>query len=88
MAGVPAGRATQWIADHEDLDRGWYAGGVGILDVDGDGEFCVAIRSGVFDEDALWLFAGAGVVAGSDPDRERREVEQKMRALRDVLVEE
>jgi len=88
VAGVPAGRATQWIADHEDLDRGWYAGGVGILDVDGDGEFCVAIRSGVFDEDALWLFAGAGVVAGSDPDRERREVEQKMRALRDVLVEE
>jgi len=48
----------------------------------------VAIRSGLFEDDALWLFAGAGIVAGSDPDRERAEVEQKMRALRDVLVED
>ncbi len=88
VAGVPAQRATDWIARHEELDRGWYAGGVGVLDADGDGEFCVAIRSGLFEDDALWLFAGAGIVAGSDPDRERAEVEQKMRALRDVLVED
>lgn len=88
VAGVPAASATGWIAHHEDLDRGWYSGGVGVLDADGDGEFCVAIRSGVFADDALWLFAGAGIVAGSDPEQERREVEQKMRALRDVLVEE
>ena len=88
VAGVPAASATRWIADEEQLDRGWYAGGVGVLEADGDGEFCVAIRSGVFEDDALWLFAGAGIVAGSDPERERREVEQKMRALRDVLVEE
>lgn len=88
VAGVPAQRATDWIALHEELDRGWYAGGVGVLEADGDGEFCVAIRSGLFEDDALWLFAGAGIVAGSDPGRERREVEQKMRALRDVLVED
>ncbi len=87
VAGVPADGATRWIGEHEDLDRGWYAGGVGVVERGGDGELCVAIRSGLFEKDALWLFAGAGVVAGSDPSREAREVEQKMRALRDLLVE-
>lgn len=87
VAGVPAEAATAWIGAHEDLDRGWYSGGVGVVEQGGDGELCVAIRSGLFERDALWLFAGAGVVSGSDPGREAREVEQKMRALRDLLVE-
>lgn len=87
VAGVPAERAKEWIAQHEGLDRGWYAGGVGVVEQGGDGDICVAIRSGLFERDALWLFAGAGIVAGSDPAREAREVEQKMRALRDLLVE-
>ena len=87
VAGVPAEAATEWIGTHEDLDRGWYSGGVGVVEQGGDGELCVAIRSGLFERDALWLFAGAGVVSGSDPAREAREVEQKMRALRDLLVE-
>lgn len=87
VAGVPADEATRWIADHEGLERGWYSGGVGVVQRSGDGELCVAIRSGLFEDDALWLFAGAGIVSGSDPAREAREVEQKMRALRDLLVE-
>ena len=87
VAGVPAEEATHWISEYEELERGWYAGGVGVVEHGGDGELCVAIRSGLFEDDALTLFAGAGVVSGSDPAREAREVEQKMRALRDLLVE-
>ncbi|MCO4772809.1 MAG: isochorismate synthase [Deltaproteobacteria bacterium] len=87
VAGVPADEATAWIDEHEELDRGWYSGGVGVVEHGGDGELCVAIRSGLFEDEALWLFAGAGIVSGSDPSREAREVEQKMRALRDLLVE-
>lgn len=87
VAGAPVDVARDWIARHEELDRGWYSGGVGVAGLDGQGEFSVAIRSGLFEDDALLLFAGAGIVAGSDPTREAREVEQKMRALRDLLVE-
>ena len=57
------------------------AGPVGWLDADGDGEFRVALRSALVDADGTTLFAGAGIVAGSDPDRELIETEVKLGAL-------
>jgi menaquinone-specific isochorismate synthase len=81
VGGTPTAYATQWIAAHEATPRGWYAAPVGWFDLDGDGELAVAIRSGVLDGARAQLWAGAGIVAGSDPDRELAETDVKLRAL-------
>ena len=57
--------------------RGWYAGAVGWFDAQGDGAFSVAIRSGVFERCEAWLYAGAGIVEGSDANREYAETRIK-----------
>lgn len=85
VGGLPREAALAWLADHEALDRGWYAGGVGVVQLDGDGEFCVAIRSALLDGATTHLFAGAGIVAGSRPAQERSEVDHKLEGLREVL---
>ena len=72
--------AVEWIAAHEPA-RGWYASPVGWFDLDGDGELAVAIRCGVFAGSRAQLWAGGGIVAGSDPERELAETEVKLRAL-------
>ncbi len=81
VAGIPRNRAVELRHRHEHLDRGWYAGAVGWLDPEGDGEFRVALRSALLEEAATTLFAGAGVVEGSDPDRELLETEVKLGTL-------
>ena len=86
VAGVPTERALRWLREHEGLDRGWYAGGVGTVAPRGEGEFCVAIRSALIAEGQVVLFAGAGIVQGSEPSRERAETDQKLRGLREVLL--
>lgn len=83
--GVPAAVAARWIAGHEGFARGWYAGPVGWIDAAGDGEFRVALRSGLVAGRTAHLFAGAGIVAGSDAEAERREVGLKARTLRRAL---
>ena len=85
VAGWPTEAACRWIAEHEGFDRGWYAGGVGWIDTAGDGEVSVALRAGLFDGSRAELYAGAGIVAGSDPDAEYAETELKLRTLLDVL---
>ena len=85
VAGLPVDRAVTWLADHEGLDRGWYAGPVGYVGPSGDGEFRVGLRSARILGDAVTLYAGAGVVAGSDPDRELAETELKFQAVGRVL---
>lgn len=85
VGGMPRDGALQWLQEREDLDRGWYAGGVGVVRLDGDGEFCVAIRSALLDGNTTWLFAGAGIVAGSNPAQERSEVDHKLEGIREVL---
>lgn len=85
VAGVPQRAAMAWQREHEGLDRGWYAGGVGTVAPRGEGEFCVAIRSGLLQEGRARLFAGAGVVRGSQPELEQAEVDAKLRGLREVL---
>lgn len=85
VAGAPSAPAVAWIAAHEPVPRGWYAGPIGWFDARGDGDFAVAIRSGVVAGDRAFLWVGAGIVPASDPDREYRETEDKQRALLGAL---
>lgn len=78
VGGVPTARAAELIAELEPDDRGFLAGCVGWTDGGGDGEFAVTIRAGVIQGDDLTLFAGAGIVAGSDPQAEVRETGAKL----------
>lgn len=86
VGGTPGPAAARFIREHEGFDRGWYAGPVGWIDLDGQGEFHVALRSGLLDDNGLRLFAGAGIVAGSDPDRELAETTVKLHAVLDALT--
>lgn len=81
VCGTPRAAAAAWLREHEP-DRGWYTGGIGWMDAAGDGEMVVALRSALVADNRLHLFAGAGIVAGSDPDDEFRETAQKMEAVR------
>ena len=85
VAGMPREEALRWLAEEEGLDRGWYAGGVGFVDPTGGGTFCVAIRSGLVAQHSVRLFAGAGIVEGSKPEREKAEVERKLAGLKEAL---
>lgn len=85
VGGTPTAPAIDWIREHEPVARGWYASPVGWFDLEGNGEFAVAIRSGVLVGNRAHLWAGAGIVAGSDPDRELAETELKLRAMLGAL---
>ena len=74
------------IGELEDLDRGWYAGPVGWMDAAEDGEFCVALRSALLRDRTAHLYAGAGIVADSDPAAELAETEIKLGALLPLLA--
>jgi isochorismate synthase len=77
VCGTPRDAAIRWIASHEPEPRGWYAGAVGWFDAAGDGAFSVAIRSGVLAHREAWLYAGAGIVEGSDASLEYAETRVK-----------
>ena len=85
VGGTPTPDALAWIAAHEPEPRGWYAAPVGWFDASGDGELAVAIRSGLIAGSTATLYAGAGIVAESDPDAELAETEVKLRALSGAL---
>jgi isochorismate synthase len=85
VGGEPWPAAAAAIADLEEMDRGWYAGPVGWMDATEDGEFCVALRSALLRDRDAHLFAGVGVVAGSDPASELAETEVKLGALLPLL---
>ena len=78
VGGVPRGQALAYIEKVEGLDRGWYAGGVGWAESGGDGEVAVALRCGLLRGEEAILYAGAGIVAGSDPAAEIAETDLKM----------
>jgi isochorismate synthase len=84
MGGTPTRVAQRWIAERE-AARGWYASPVGWFDLEGNGELAVAIRSGVVEGERAHLYAGGGIVAGSDPDRELAETDVKLRAMLGAL---
>jgi isochorismate synthase len=85
MGGTPREPALEMIRRHEGMDRGWYAAPVGWIDARGEGEFAVAIRSALLHGREASLFAGCGIVAGSDPEREYAESCLKLRPILSVL---
>jgi isochorismate synthase len=87
VGGEPWPAAAAAIAELEGMDRGWYAAPVGWMDATEDGEFCVALRSALLRDREAHLFAGVGVVAGSDPAAELAETEVKLGALLPFLAE-
>jgi salicylate biosynthesis isochorismate synthase len=87
VGGEPREAALAAIAELESLDRGWYAGPVGWMDAAEDGEFCVGLRSALLRDRVAHLFAGAGIVADSDPTAELAETELKLDALLPLLAD-
>jgi len=88
VAGLPKQSALRIIREREHMDRGWYAGPLGWIDGAGNGLFVVTLRSALLDEHGADLFAGAGIVADSEPLAEWRETEWKMRPMRVALGQE
>lgn len=86
VCGTPTADAATLIAQLEGMDRGRYAGPVGWLDARGDGEFGLALRCAeLTGENAARLFAGCGIVAGSDPVAELAETQSKFAAFQAAL---
>ncbi|SFS94523.1 isochorismate synthase [Marininema halotolerans] len=85
LGGWPWSESLSWIREQEVLDRGWYAAPIGWMDAKGDGEFCVAIRSGLLRGKQASLFAGCGVVEESDPEKEYEETRWKFRPMLSAL---
>jgi isochorismate synthase EntC len=86
VAGTPTDAALAAIARLEPHGRGRYAGPVGWVDARGDGEWAVALRCASLDGARAVLHAGAGIVAGSDPDLEWTETEAKLDPMLRALV--
>ena len=86
VAGTPRGPALATIAALEQVPRGRYAGPCGWVDRNGDGEFVVALRGGEIDGAHALIHAGAGIVAGSDPEAEWVETQQKLMPMLQALV--
>lgn len=85
VAGAPVGAARLWLRSHGDRRGSWYSGGIGWIDRDGDGEAVVALRCARVTGSSAELFAGAGIVAGSDPAQELAETEAKMALIAEAL---
>lgn len=85
LGGVPTETALQFIREEEKFTRGWYGAPIGWLDYNGNSEFAVAIRSGLVQKDEMSLFAGCGVMADSDPDKEYEETAVKFLPMLTIL---
>lgn len=86
VCGTPREQAGQLITEIESMSRGRYAGPVGWIDAAGDGELGIALRCGQIDGDSIRIFAGCGIVAGSDPNKELAESVAKLVPMRSALT--
>jgi isochorismate synthase len=86
IAGAPRAAALEWLLEHEHVARGWFSGPVGYVQSDGDGEFAVALRSAMVRGRGATAWAGAGIVAGSEPKAEFTETELKLRTVLGPLL--
>ena len=86
VAGVSTQAACEKIRYYEKYPRSLYAAPLGWVDQEGNCEFVVGIRSALIDGDRARLYAGAGIVSGSNPDKEFAEVELKLQSLLRALV--
>ncbi len=81
LGGKPADIANALISELEPITRGWYAAPIGWIDQNANGHFGVGIRSAVSRKGTLWCYAGAGIVAESEPQREWDETDLKFRPM-------
>jgi menaquinone-specific isochorismate synthase len=86
VGGSLRAAAVARIRELEGFPRGLYAGALGWLNARGGGEFFVGIRSALVDGATARVFAGAGIVAGSTPEKEFAETELKFKAMREALL--
>ena len=86
VAGLPRQLAYDLICQHETFDRGLYAAPLGWIDTAGNSEFIVGIRSALINGCKARLYAGAGIVAGSEPTKELAEIKLKLQTLLNALV--
>jgi menaquinone-specific isochorismate synthase len=84
--GAPVQAARQLIDDLEDAQRGWYTGGIGWFTPDGEGTVLVALRCALSTPEGTWIHAGAGIVEGSDAQKEWEETEAKLQAVREAVA--
>ncbi|MCK8817888.1 isochorismate synthase [Natroniella sulfidigena] len=85
VGGLPKKIAIELIRKREGIDRGWYSAPIGWTDVAGDGEFAVAIRSALLEENNAYLYAGCGIVADSEPEDEYQETYLKLKPILSAL---
>ena len=85
VGGTPRASAVARIRELEGFTRGLYAGAIGWVNARGGGEFLVGIRSALIEGETARVYAGAGIVAGSDAEREFAETELKFAALCEAL---
>jgi menaquinone-specific isochorismate synthase len=85
VCGTPTDVAMDLIRELEVMERGRYAGPVGWIDGRGDGEWGIALRCAEIDGPRARLFAGCGIVGGSDPEAELAEAQNKFRVMRYAL---
>lgn len=86
VAGTPTLVARKLIGELEPFDRGRYAGPVGWIGADGDGEFAIALRGAQLSDGQITAYAGCGIVAESEPEAELAETELKFKPIRDALA--
>jgi menaquinone-specific isochorismate synthase len=85
VAGFPSPQSKQWLIENETYKRGWYSGSFGLVDSLLNGEMSVMLRCALIKGKKITLFAGAGLVAESDLEAERQEIEIKMHTILDRL---
>ena len=85
VAGFPVDTSRQWVVENENYHRGWYTGAFGWLDGQKNGEFSVLLRCALVKDNEINLFAGAGLVAESDPELEWYETETKIQTILEML---
>lgn len=86
VGGTPTEVAGAMQRELEGFDRGWYAGPIGIMTADGDGSFAIALRGALLAHSFIDLFAGAGIVEGSEASAEAAEIGLKLSAAAAVLT--
>lgn len=86
VGGWPLETARQTIAELEDFDRGFYAGLLGWMDAQGRGEWVLVLRGGIVSGATATVYAGAGIVANSDPEKEHAETATKLRTFINALA--
>ena len=87
VGGSPGPESLALISKLEDMDRGWYAGGLGWRNGDGSGEIAVALRCALLRGPQAYVYAGSGIVADSDPYAELEETRLKFRTIMRLLAE-